>query len=82
MLKKREVKLIEKTQNKKPVYTPEDKEIIKIQKQVKRVKRKENAQTEEDFDELYKNYEKKLLKRLAGNVEKGGHAFEEVDCSN
>jgi hypothetical protein len=49
-LKKREAKMIEKSQSKTPIYTPEDKEIMKVTKQAKREKRKVKAQTEEDFD--------------------------------
>lgn len=53
---------------------------MKVTKQAKREKRKEKAQTEEEFDSLYKNYEKKLLKRLA--QEDKGPAFEEIDISD
>lgn len=80
ILKKRDEKMAEKQQQKKPVYTKEDKELIKQQKNNKREKRRENAKTEEDFDALYKTYEKKLLKRLGGKEE--GPAFEEIEFSD
>lgn len=79
-MKKREAKMIEKSQSKKPIYTPEDNEIMKVTKQAKREKRKEKAQTEEDFDKLYKTYEKKLMKRL--QQEEKGPSFEEIAISD
>lgn len=53
---------------------------MKVTKQAKREKRKEKAQTEEDFDKLYKTYEKKLMKRL--QQEEKGPSFEEIAISD
>jgi superfamily II RNA helicase len=80
LLRKRDEKLKDKTSIKKPVYTAEDKSLIAQQKNAKREKRRENARTEQDFDELYKTYEKKLLKRLA--APQSGPAFEQIDFSD
>lgn len=41
---------------------------------MKREKRRENVKTEEEFDSIYKAYEKKLLKRLKID-EEPGHAL-------
>lgn len=81
MLKKRDEKMAEKSSNKKAVYTPEDKVLINQSKNAKREKRRDNAKTEEDFDALYKDYEKKLLKKL-GKEDKKGPAFEEIEFSD
>lgn len=80
LLRKRDEKLKDKTASKKPVYTAEDKTLIAQQKNAKREKRRESAKTEQDFDELYKTYEKKLLKRLA--APQSGPAFEQIDFSD
>jgi len=65
-----------------PIYTQEDKDLIRHQKNVKREKRRENAKTEEDFDALYKDYEKRLLKRLGKTEDKSKPAFEEIEFSD
>ena len=84
MLKKRDQKIEDKKQSNKPRYTEEDKELIKQAKNKKREKRRDNAKTEDDFDELFKSYEKKLIKRLNLGEEKDskGVPFEEVDVSD
>ena len=55
MLKKREEKLAPK-----PVkgLNEEDKKIQRQNKNMKREKRRENVKTEEEFDSIYKAYEK------------------------
>lgn len=65
----------------KPRYTEEDKELIKQAKNKKREKRRDKAKTEDDFDALFKSYEKKLIKKLNLGEEKGT-PFEEVDVSD
>lgn len=80
MLKKRDQKLQDKRDSKKPRYTEEDRSLIKQVRNAKREKRRETARTEQDFDQLYKSYEKKLLKRLASS--ETGPAFEQIDFSD
>jgi len=55
--------------------------LIKQAKNKKREKRRDKAKTEDDFDALFKSYEKKLIKRLNLGEEKGT-PFEEVDISD
>jgi len=56
----------------------EDKEVVKQGKNNKREKRREVAQTEEDFDKIYKQYEAKLIKRLGEKDHAAGPEFEEA----
>ena len=51
-------------------------------KNKKREKRRDKAKTEDEFDALFKSYEKKLVKRLNLGEEKGSVPFEEVDVSD
>lgn len=74
--------MVEKFEAKKPIYTKEDTDLIRQQKNSKREKRRENAKTEEDFDALYRDYEKKLIKRLDKGEDKSKPAFEEIDFSD
>ena len=55
-----------------------DEQILKEQRHSKKEKKKEQARTEEDFDQLYKQYEAKLIKKLEKGMPKGP-AFEEAD---
>lgn len=80
LLKKRDQKLQDKKDSKKPQYTAEDRSLINQVKNSKREKRRQTARTEQDFDELYKTYEQKLLKRLASP--ETGPAFEQIDFSD
>jgi len=85
LLKKRDEKIAEKIESKKPKYTEADKKVMKEQKQHKRDKQRARATTEEDFDHLYKQYEKRLIKKLdknPGEEDKGGHAFKEIEISD
>ena len=62
----------------KPRYTEDDKLLIKQAKNKKREKRRDKSKTEDDFDAMFKSYEKKLIKKLNLGEDKG-KAFEEVD---
>ena len=55
--------------------------LIKQAKNKKREKRRDKAKTEDDFDALFKSYEKKLIKKLNLGEEKGAK-FEEIDVSD
>lgn len=83
MLRKREQKLAEKQKPARPQITPADKEVLRQQKNAKREKRRTAAKTEEDFDALYKEYEQRLLKKLATHVDDPNKpAFEEIEFSD
>jgi hypothetical protein len=55
--------------------------LIKQAKNKKREKRRDKSKTEDDFDALFKSYEKKLIKKLNLGEDKGT-PFEEVDVSD
>ena len=51
----------------KAYIDPEDKVIMKQQKQKKREKRRERVTEEDQFDSLFNQYKTKLEKKLDGN---------------
>lgn len=80
MLKKREAKLQQKP-GAAAKMRDEDKTIVKQAKNKNREKRRERVADEDHFDELFKQYETKLKKRLAEPMPEGPK-FEEVELSD